>query len=258
MLAIFHASGGWWAIYSACGPREGQCLAPGHAAYQRRAGLRPQARICTRQCAPLQVPPLRQQGTRTRLGATSQGVAGCQDNGWGVAKPDGKRQLQICPQPAGQSCPPAAVAVLSPLSRAVTILTHLLVAAGSEIVARWERVMSTSPLSNTFPGNLAGATRLRGPRQGGQGGHRDGEGGGLTRTRPYASSPTSPRARQVSMSTSLRFPVQFLSVWSLRPSSHLPSPSTPEGTTSELLKMRYWFPQRGHRQGATSTGRALY
>ena len=207
-------------------------------------------------------PPLRQQGKRTRLGAVSQGVAGCQDNGWGVAKPDGKRQLEICPQPEGQSCPPAAVAVLSlcacPLSRAVTILTHLLVAAGSEIVARWEQVMSTSPLSNTFPGNLAGATRLQGPRQGRQGGHRDVEGGGLTRTRPYASLPTSPTARQVSLRTSLRLPAQFLSVWSLRPSSHLPSPSTPEGTTSELLKMRYWFPQRGYRQGATSIGRALY
>ena len=32
---------------------------------------------------PCRSPPLRQQGKRMRLGAISQGVAGCQDNGWG-------------------------------------------------------------------------------------------------------------------------------------------------------------------------------
>lgn len=228
--------------YSAYGPREGQCLALGNTACQRRAGVLlsqgGEARICTRQCAPLQV------STTEAAGEEDEAWRCITRCGWmsgqwvGVAKPDGKRQLETCPQPEGQSCLPAAVAVLSlcacPLSRAVTILTHLLVAAGSEIVARWERVMSTRPLSNTFPGNLAGASRLQGPRLGGRGGHRDGEGGGFTRTRPYASSPTSPTGRQGSKRTSLGFPVQFLPVWSLRPSNHLPSQSTPEGTTSEL------------------------
>ena len=32
---------------------------------------------------PCRSPPLRQQGKRMRLGTISQGVAGCQDNGWG-------------------------------------------------------------------------------------------------------------------------------------------------------------------------------
>ena len=98
-------------------------------------------------------------------------MVGLKDNGWEVAnESDGKRDLETCPQSEGQSCLPEAVAVLSlctcPLSRAVAILTHLVVAAGSEIVARWEQVMSTSPLSDTFPGNLAGAARLWEPGQG--------------------------------------------------------------------------------------------
>lgn len=237
MLAIFHASGGCWATLL-CLWAQRRTVSGSRSYRLSEEGGAPAPGSAQDSVLPCRSPPLRQQGTRTRLGAVSQGVAGCQDNGWGVAKPDGERQLETCPQPEGQSCLPAAVAVLSlcacPLSRAVTILTNLLVAAGSEIVARWERVMSTSPLSNTFPGNLAGATRLQGPRQGGRRGHRDGQGGGLTWIRPYASLPTSPTGRQGSMRTSLRFPVQFLPVWSLIPSSHPPSQSTPEGTTSEL------------------------
>lgn len=54
----------------------------------------------------------------------------------------------------------------TPTHWAVAILTHLVV-AGSEIVAGWEGVMSTSTLSDTFPGNLAGAARLWSPEQGG-------------------------------------------------------------------------------------------
>lgn len=66
---------------------------------------------------------------------------------------------------------PEDVAVLSlcacPVS--VAILTYLVVATGSEIVAGWEGVMSTSPLSDTFSGNLAGTVRIWGPGQGGIG-----------------------------------------------------------------------------------------
>lgn len=49
-----------------------------------------------------------------------------------------------------------------PTHRDKAILTHLAVVAGSEIVAGWEAVMSTRPLSDTFPGNLAVAGSLEG------------------------------------------------------------------------------------------------
>lgn len=82
-----------------------------------------------------------------------------------------------------------------PLTGAVAILTHLAVAAGSQIVAGWEQAMSTSPLSDTFPGNLAGAARLWGPEQGG---HEVvtgmGSGDGLTGQGPEPA--VSPPARQ--------------------------------------------------------------
>lgn len=50
-----------------------------------------------------------------------------------------------------------------PVAGAVAILTYSVVAARSEMVAGWEGVMSSSPLSDTFSGNLAGAARLWGP-----------------------------------------------------------------------------------------------
>lgn len=70
---------------------------------------------------------------------------------------------------AGARSSPEDVAVWSlsacPVG-AVAILTYLVVATGSAIVAAWEGVMSTSPLSDTFSGNLAGAARLWGPGRG--------------------------------------------------------------------------------------------
>lgn len=72
--------------------------------------------------------------------------------------------LELLPQ--GAWCLPEDVAVLSlcacPVAGVVAILTYLVVATGSEIVAGWEGVMSTSPLSDTFSGNLAGAASFGG------------------------------------------------------------------------------------------------
>lgn len=67
-------------------------------------------------------------------------------------------------QAPGSSPEDVAVWSLSacPVAGAVAILTYLVVATGSAIVAAWEGVMSTSPLSDTFSGNLAGAARLWG------------------------------------------------------------------------------------------------
>lgn len=83
---------------------------------------------------------------------------------------DGEGDLEHCLQSVGQGCLPEDVAMLSlcvcPLIGAVAILTHLVVAAGSEIVFGWEGVMSISPLSDTFPGNLAGSARLGGLSRG--------------------------------------------------------------------------------------------
>lgn len=77
---------------------------------------------------------------------------------------DGAEDLETGPQPEDQCWPSDYVAMLSlctcSLTGAVAILTYFMVAAGSEIVAAREGVMSTSPLSDTFPGNLAGAARL--------------------------------------------------------------------------------------------------
>lgn len=190
--------------YSAYGPREGQCLAPGHTACQRRGGAPAQDLRKTVCSAAGLHPEAAGDGDEAWRRITRRGWMSGQ---WvGVAKPDGKRQLETCPQP-GQGCLPAAVlccpCVPAHSSRAVTILTNLLVAAGSEIVARWG-VMSTSPLSNRSYGNLAGATRLQGPRQGGRRGHRDGAGGWAPMDKALASSPTSPTGRQGSMRISLQ------------------------------------------------------
>lgn len=81
-----------------------------------------------------------------------------------AAGTDGEGDLETCPQPDDWRWPPDYVAMLPlcacSLTGAVAILTYFVVASGSEIVAAWEGVMSTSPLSDTFPGNLAGAARL--------------------------------------------------------------------------------------------------
>lgn len=113
--------------------------------------------------------------------------------------------------------------------------------AGSEIVVGWEGVMSTSPLSNTFPGNLAGAARLWGPGQG--------IGKVVTETE-RGDGPTWDKAlcQFLLLQPGLGFPAGFLPMWSSRPSSHsgLLVQFNTECTTSELLmphKTMYWFPQ---------------
>lgn len=72
---------------------------------------------------------------------------------------------------------------------------------------QWEKVMSTGPLSDTFPGNLAGAAALWRPRQRGSRWSQDAPVGvGLS------AGAVSPTARQGPLRAGLGFPVGFLSL----------------------------------------------
>lgn len=98
---------------------------------------------------------------------------------------------------------------------------------------QWKKVMSTGPLSDTFPGNLAGAAALWRPRQRGSRWSQDAPVGvGLS------AGAVSPTARQGLLRAGLGFPVGFLSLCLYQ--THL----THREHTSVVLVAELWPLQR--------------